>query len=198
MLRGEADQLGVPLTLEAAERLLRYERLLVERAAVLGLVSGKDIGRIRERHILDSLRAAVVVRTADTVAYDLGSGAGLPGLVVAIARPRLHVTLIESARRRAAFLELAVDTLDVPNATVVHGRVEAVTLPADLCFARALAPLQACWEAARGLLGPSGRLVYFAGRDFTGPIEMGGGVSWHLVSSPVLESAGPLVIMTGQ
>lgn len=191
--RGAAS-LGVSLPTGAADRLRRFGALLRDRAISLGLISAGDSDRILERHVLDSLRAVVALRPADASAYDLGSGAGLPGLVVAVAVPRLTVRLVEARRRRVGFLELAVGELELRNAEVVHARIEELREPADVCFARALAPPAESWRLARPLLRPGGRLVYFAGggADLTVPADVAGS---EVVETPVLESSGPLVIM---
>jgi 16S rRNA (guanine527-N7)-methyltransferase len=174
-----------------------FERLLAERAVPMGLVAESDVGRIRIRHVLDSLRAVAVLAGAGD-AYDLGSGAGLPGIVVAIARPALQVRLVDSRRKRVAFLELAVAELDLPNAEVIGVRAEALVDPVDACFARAFAPADRSWEVAEPLLRPTGRLVYFAGRG-EGAQDLGGRLPVvEVLSAPLLESAGPLVIMARQ
>lgn len=197
-LLAQSAALGVHLTLGQADSLLRFERLLWERAVPLGFVSEADAGSLRQRHTLDCLRAALAVEPGDRDAYDLGSGAGLPGIVVAVARPHVRVTLVESQRRRVAFLELVVETLGLPNALVEATRAEAVANPVDICFSRAFAPPLEAWQAAAGLLRPGGRLVYFAGKLRAVLAELPDGVSSRLLTTPVLESAGPLVIMTQQ
>lgn len=189
-----ASELGVPLTPLQVAALDVYASLLLERAVPAGMIAAADAERVRERHILDCLRAAAVVELGDRDAYDLGSGAGVPGLVVAIARPDLRVTLVETRRRRAAFLELAVERLALDNASVAAVRIEALTEPVDLCLARALAPLPRAWTLAEPLLRPRGRLVYFAGAESTTHRELAG-LSILTVDSPVLERTGPLVIM---
>ena len=77
-----------------AELLSRYEELLRRRAVAAGMISAEDAPRLRERHLTDSLRAVVAVEPGDHDAYDVGSGAGLPGVVMAIALPSLHVVLV--------------------------------------------------------------------------------------------------------
>jgi 16S rRNA (guanine527-N7)-methyltransferase len=129
------------------------------------------------------------------MAVDLGSGAGLPGLVVAIAVPSLSVTLAEVRQRRAAFLEFAVEQLGVANVTVAARRLEDLTGEVDLCFARAFAPLPQAWTVAERLLGPGGRLVYFAGSGSDAPPGALGATVLEVREAPLLESAGPLVIM---
>lgn len=196
-LRAQAGSLGVALDPWQASRLIRFEELLVDRAIPLGVVSRSDTTRIRERHILDSLRAAPVVQ-GDELAADLGSGAGLPGVVVAIAVPRLRMLLVERRPRRAAILELVVEELDVSNATVFAGR--AVELPerVDVALARAFAPPDEAWAQARGVLRPGGRLVYFAGAATAIPAAPEGSTILEVLQTPVLESSGALVIMTRQ
>lgn len=162
-----------------------------------GLIASSDAERIRERHVLDCLRAVAAIRPGDSTAYDLGSGAGLPGLVVAIAAPSVHVGLVEPRRARIAFIELAIERLELPNASVLAARVQALEAQVDLCFARAFAPPAAAWRAALPLLRPGGRLVYFAGAGAAGsPDPLPGAASVERLDTPLLESSGPLTIMT--
>ena len=197
ILLGQAAELGVALDASRAATLIRYEDLLARRAVPLGAVARSDATRIRERHILDSLRAAPTVHEVD-VACDLGSGAGLPGIVVAVAEPGVRVLLVESRAKRAAFLEFAVLELGLSNADVVVGRAEDLHRRVDACFARAFAPLPLAWSVARSVLRPGGRLVYFAGAELGDPVVPEGAALEAVVRTAVLESAGPLVIMTRQ
>jgi 16S rRNA (guanine527-N7)-methyltransferase len=188
-------------------RLLdRYESLLRDRAVSLGFVSEADRGILRTRHIGDSLRALDAFYDGDRVAYDLGSGAGLPGLPLAVALPHLRFYLIESRRRRAAFLELAVERLNLENVEVLALRVDEVAARvgegefdrADVVTARAFAPLEASWPAAAGLLRRGGRLVYFAGAGLDDPIGRARAAGGGEAAVSLLEevaSSSPLVIM---
>lgn len=180
----------------------RYEGLLRERALPLGLIARSDAGMLRARHIDDSLRAVRAVREADRRCFDLGSGAGLPGIPLAIALPDRRFLLIESRRRRVGFLELAVDLLGLRNVEVVPERVESVgelvssggLEPADVATARAFAPIERSWPLARPLLRPGGRLVYFAGERLSDPegAARRAGADGEIA---VLDSSAPLVIM---
>ncbi|HXF74104.1 MAG TPA: 16S rRNA (guanine(527)-N(7))-methyltransferase RsmG [Actinomycetota bacterium] len=198
----QAEELGIVIDDARAEQLLAFERLLLERAIPLGAVAAGDAPRLRERHVLDSLRAARALSTGDRIAVDLGTGAGLPGLVLAIARPDVRFTLLEPRQRRAAFVELAVERLGLRNVRVLARRAEELSAlvgrgvepPADLALARALGSLERCLRLARGLLGPGGRLVWFAGKMRVGPLPPAA----EVIETPELESAGPLVIMGGQ
>ncbi len=193
-LASAARVLGVTLSSSQVASLALFETLLLEHAVPGGMVAEADAGRVRARHLLDSLRAAAAVSGSDRDAYDLGSGAGLPGIVVAIARPALSVALVETRARRVAFLELAVERLALDNASVLRSRIEDLRDTVDLCFARALAPLPRAWALAEPLLRPSGRLVYFAGEGASVPDEIAG-ASTRILSTSVLERGGPLVIM---
>jgi 16S rRNA (guanine527-N7)-methyltransferase len=193
-IRAAAHPLGVPVSETQAASLQLFETLIIERAIPVGMIAASDTERVRARHVLDSLRAAGVVGEADRDAYDLGSGAGLPGVVVAIARPRLAVGLVETRVRRAAFLDLALERLGLSNARVLGARIEDLADPVDLCFARALAPLPRAWALAEPLLRPGGRLVYFAGEGAEVPSRIAGRAT-EVLPSPVLERGGPLVIM---
>jgi 16S rRNA (guanine527-N7)-methyltransferase len=154
---------------DARSRLRSYADLLVQRAIPTGLVAEADRDRVWERHIEDCLRATAAFRPVDRVAYDLGSGAGLPGIVLACALPDRRFRLVEPRRRAAAFLELAVERLRLENVDVLITRAEELDEPADVATARAFAPLDRAWSAAHRLLRPGGRLVYFAGEGMTDP-----------------------------
>jgi 16S rRNA (guanine527-N7)-methyltransferase len=208
-LRRRVARLGLRLDGGALDRLLIYEELLRSKAVPLGFIAESDSARLLERHVLDSLRAAVIPLPEDRTALDLGSGAGLPGIVVTLACPQLVVTLVESQRRRVAFLELAVERLELSNARIAALRAEEIPegAAADLCFARAFGSLERSWVAAEPLLSEGGRLVYFAGigaaagaaAGFPPKVGMGldvpEGARILEVVEPALESGGPLVIM---
>jgi 16S rRNA (guanine527-N7)-methyltransferase len=194
-LQGQAGRLGVALDPEQTLQLLEYERLLQTRGAALGLISADDAKRVRSRHTLDCLRAAATVQEGDSLAVDLGSGGGLPGIPVAVANPGLRIVLVESRRVRGAFLELAVEQLRLRNAEVRVARIEQLLIEADLCFARALAPLPRCWILAQPLLRPDGRLVYFAGAGSETLEAPPGGRLVGILSAPALASAGALAII---
>jgi 16S rRNA (guanine527-N7)-methyltransferase len=191
-----ASDLGVALPAGAVERLEAFEAMLGDRGIALGLVARSDADRLRERHIVDCLRAVAVVGKGDELAYDVGSGAGLPGVVVAVARPSLRVRLVEPRRKRAAFLEWVTEGLFLENATVIAGRIEDQRDEADVCFARAFAPLPVAWDAARPLLRSGGRLVHFSGAASDAVVEPSRASRLEVLTTPLLASAGPLTIMT--
>lgn len=186
---------------QARAKLGIYAGLLVERAVPLGLVAESDQDRVWKRHIEDCLRATAALRTEDRVAYDLGSGAGLPGIVLACALPDRRFRLVEPRRRAAAFLELAVEHLGLENVEVLIARAEEVDEPADVVTARAFAPLDRTWAVAWPMLRPGGRLVYFVGGGMTDPASQARNIAIPEPPAEVelveqVDSGAPLAIMS--
>jgi 16S rRNA (guanine527-N7)-methyltransferase len=193
-----ADLLGVDLSPAQVAALDAYEELLVERAIPLGMVASGDRDHLRDRHILDSIRAAPLIEGSEGHTADLGSGAGLPGVPLAIARPDLRFVLVDVRRRRVAFLELVVDTLGLINVEVEQRSVETLPPTFDVCLARALAEPRKAWALADRVLRPGGRLLYWAGRRFDPSTGTPEGVVVSVRATPGLADAGPIAIMTRQ
>lgn len=180
-----------------------YQALLRDRGVAAGLVARSDIERLGERHIRDSLRAATVLHPEDSLLCDIGPGAGLPGIVLAIARSDLRIVLVEPKERAVGFLELAVERLNLHNAQILHSRIEEVELAADVATARAFGPLERSWEAALRVLRPGGRLIYFAGETLGDPEGAARGIkapeeAASVTAERVVPEASPLLIMTRQ
>jgi 16S rRNA (guanine527-N7)-methyltransferase len=176
-----------------------YAALLLEKAVRLGFVAASDAGRLWDRHVLDSLRALPCLRASDLMVVDVGSGAGLPGIPLAIARPETRFTLVEPKQRRAALLEAIVASLELPNASVAVRRAEGLGLRADVCLSRALADPAESWRMASPLLAGGGRLVYWAGRSWEeSEIERLGavGAKAEICLDAEFQWQGPLVIMS--
>jgi 16S rRNA (guanine527-N7)-methyltransferase len=137
-------------------------------------------------HVADSLAALELdeVRAADSIA-DVGAGAGFPGLPLAVALPASRVALVESAGRKCAFLERAIETAGVSNACVACARVEEwPERGLDLVCVRAVAPLAVLVEYAAPLLRIGGRLVAWKGRRDAAEEHDGGVAAAHLGLSP--------------
>jgi 16S rRNA (guanine527-N7)-methyltransferase len=188
-----------PRELSATQRasLVLYEELLLNQAVPRGIVAASDSGHLRTRHILDSLRALPYISRDAELVVDLGSGAGLPGLPIAVVRPDLELTLTEPRQVRAAFLELVVERLLLSNVHVFPEPAEGLAPGFDVCLARGFGDASRTWEVARRLLDPQGALLYWAGRSFTLE-EAPAGASVRAVGEATLESGGPIVIMTRQ
>ncbi len=144
---------------DVAARLAAFEALIRRWNGRCGLVSRRDAGRLRERHVLDSL--ALLPWWSGTLA-DVGTGAGLPGVPLAIARPEAPVVLIERSQRKCRFLRHVVMDLGLDNVEVCALDV-ADYRPAELfdtVTARAVAPPAAAWALVRDLLATRGRALF--------------------------------------
>ncbi|PHS71621.1 MAG: 16S rRNA (guanine(527)-N(7))-methyltransferase RsmG [Methylophaga sp.] len=126
-LQQGCQDLGLVLTLEQQQKLLLYVELLAKWNKVYNLTSVRDEGEMISRHILDSL--AILPFLSGTSMLDVGSGAGLPGIPVAIARPDLAVTLLDSNSKKTRFLQQVKAELALSNLSVVHSRIEHAELP---------------------------------------------------------------------
>jgi 16S rRNA (guanine527-N7)-methyltransferase len=143
-----------------------YADLLATDGVVRGLIGPREAPRIWDRHLLN---CAVVVELIPVGAFvtDIGSGAGLPGIVLSVARPDLAVTLVEPLARRTVFLTEAVRALGLDaRVAVVRGRAEEVALqlhPADIVTARAVAPLDRLARWCLPVTAVGGRLLAWKG-----------------------------------
>jgi len=147
----------------AVERLLDYVDLLDRWNATYNLSAVRDRAQMVTRHLLDSLSVAPYVSGA-TLA-DLGSGAGLPGIPLAILAPGRAVLLVDSNGKKTRFLRAAVRELGLANVRVQESRVEAAAGTHDCVTARAFASLAEMLEWGGHLLAPGGRWLAMKGRD---------------------------------
>lgn len=163
-------KLGVDLPAPARERLLRYVELLGRWNAVYNLTAIREPERMVSHHLLDSLAVLPaldeIVAERDAVrVLDVGSGAGLPGLPIAIARPDWQVVLREPVQKKVAFMTQAIAELGIANAQASLGRVEDLHPPARfaIVISRAFADLATFVAAAIAQLDDGGRLVAMKG-----------------------------------
>lgn len=140
-----------------------YAELLAVEATVRGLIGPREVPRLWERHLLNCAVVTELVPDGARV-VDVGSGAGLPGLVLAIRRPDLEVTLVEPLLRRTTFLELAVEQLGLAGqVTVQRARAEQVEATYDVVTSRAVAPLDRLARWCLPLVGPGGTMLAMKG-----------------------------------
>lgn len=159
---------------ETSERLEIYEQLLIRWNPRINLVAEGSLADLRARHVQDSLQVGDLMDGAEGHWVDLGSGGGLPGIVLAIAKAdtALFFTLVESDQRKAAFLREVIRKTGLKNARVIVDRIEAVPpLNAAYISARALAPLPKLMSYLDLHLAPAGKAYLMKGRQWQSEVE---------------------------
>ncbi len=174
-----ASQVFAPSRLPLLER---YAALLATEGVVRGLIGPREVPRLWDRHLVNCGLLAPLIPEGARVA-DVGSGAGLPGLVLALARPDLRVTLIEPMARRVAFLTEACAELGADGVTVQRGRAEdsADRHAFDVVTSRALAPLPRVVAWSLPLVASGGAVLAMKGSSAAQEIEAAAAdlARWH-------------------
>lgn len=159
--RRAVRDLGVDLTPEVTARLYDYAALLTEWNRRVNLISRRDIHRILTYHLPDSLAPARFLPPGFRCA-DIGTGAGLPGIPLALARRDLFIILIESIKKKSRFLEHALKHLEVKNALVLNARAETLApLNCPALLSRLTAPLERTVAESCRHLQPGGLFVFY-------------------------------------
>ncbi len=163
-LASAAEQLGVQLTDAQADALLCYLDLIQKWTKVYNLTAVRDPAEMLTHHLLDSLAAIPPLRRALEQAtlppgqgarlLDVGAGAGLPGVVIAICCPEVDVSCVDTVAKKAAFIQQVAVSLRLPNLRGVHARVENLDGPFDVVTSRAFASLVDFTTWSRQALGP--------------------------------------------
>ena len=167
-LEALAPSLGLTLTTSQRERLLAYLALIQRWTKVYNLTAVRNTGEMFTHHLLDCLAVVTPLRIGAGEAgqgalrlLDVGSGAGLPGVILAMLNPSWQVTCVDAVAKKAAFIRQAAAELELPNLHGVHGRVEvAGTFRApefDLITSRAFASIKDFTSLTRALLAPHGQ-----------------------------------------
>lgn len=160
------------------EVAVRYAGWLAGAGVERGLIGPHETERLWERHLLNSVAVAALIPPGSHV-IDVGSGAGLPGIVLAIARPDLRITLVEPMLRRTTFLETVVADLGLPTVEVRRARAEelaGLTRPrvrADVVTARAVAPVDRLGAMSGPLLHAGGQLLAIKGAGVSAEVTAG-------------------------
>jgi 16S rRNA (guanine527-N7)-methyltransferase len=152
---------------DALGQAQRYAQLLATDGVTRGLIGPRETARLWDRHLLNCAVVAELLPERGEL-VDIGSGAGLPGIVLALLRPSLQVVLLEPLLRRSVFLEECIAELGLSNAVVVRARAEdkaAAHIQADIATARAVAPLDRLAGWAARLLRPGGELLAIKGQS---------------------------------
>ena len=165
---------------ETLARLKAYVGLLTEWNARHNLVSKTSLDEVWQRHVLDSAQLAPLIPPEAKTLADLGSGAGFPGLVLAVLlQERVAVTLFEATRKKAEFLRAASDRLEL-GVAVRNQRIEEATREAfDVVTARACAPLPELLEYAQHFAGPKTVCLFLKGQN-VGVELTEAGKSWRM------------------
>lgn len=182
------------------EAVHAFGAMLADQGVVRGLIGPREVTRIWERHLLNS--AAVVPFLGDGDVIDVGSGAGLPGVVIAALEPHRMVTLVEPMDRRVQWLTEVTEALDLNNVRVVRGRAEEVGVMAPLVTARAVAAIDKLVKWCAPLLEPGGRMVLLKGRSAEDELERAkyalrkAGMSGSVALAQTIEGVEPTTVVT--
>lgn len=162
--RESIETVGGYLSDDQAELLTIYGRAILKASKDVNLVSRKSLGSLGE-HFVDSAALLAFADLGRGSLGDLGSGAGFPGVVIAIMRPQVSVTLVDSRRSKVVFLKDVKRRLGLDNVTVVHGRLEELEgrVGFDVGTARALGRAKVVLASCLRLVAPGGKLVLFKG-----------------------------------
>jgi len=174
----------------------RFTAILTDSGVTHGLIGPREVPRLWERHVLNCAVIHPAIPAGQMV-IDVGSGAGLPGLALAIARPDLDVHLIEPMLRRTNWLSMAVEDLGLTNVTVHRGRAEEFwgVLSAPIVTARAVARLSELAAWCLPLLLPGGSLLAIKGSSVTEEVEADRAVLRRLGAiDEVIESFGSGIV----
>jgi 16S rRNA (guanine527-N7)-methyltransferase len=165
LLRAGCDAIGVTPDDRLIAGLTRYLDLLLLWNRRVNLTAIRDTPGIVSKHFVDSLAVLPFLPESARSLVDVGSGAGFPGAILALARPELQVALVESVHKKAAFLEALRRDLPLPNATVHARRCEDTTLVADVAISRATWDLSEWLERGRALVRPGGVVIGMEGAE---------------------------------
>lgn len=153
--------LGLDLPAASRLKLLAFRDLLLKWNKTYNLTALRDPQQAISHHLLDSL--VILPQVGDGSLLDVGSGGGLPGIPLAIARPGLSVTMVDTVQKKATFLRQAAIELALPNVTVHHARVEEMSGQYAQISSRAFAELALFVSLTRHLLAPGGRWLAMKG-----------------------------------
>ena len=172
---------GIPCGEALAARITRYHELLLDWNTRMDLTNVTDEDEMLDRHYVDSLMVLTMPQLlpADGKVIDVGTGAGLPGMVLALACPHLSFTLMDAQQKRLNFLQAVIDDLHLTNVTLLHSRAEDAGHQAayreqfDLAIARAVAPLSVLAEYLLPMVKVGGSALCWKGPALLDEMEDG-------------------------
>ena len=176
MLAEGDEQMGIGFSSYQHEQLLAYLAMIVQWNRVYNLTAIRNPLEMVKNHLLDSMSVIPMMRKtlgqSESQILDVGAGAGLPGMVLAIAEPLWTVTMVDAVQKKTAFIQQAIAQLKLKNAHVEHGRVETLQAPGegyDLITSRAFSSQRQFIGLAGQLLSPQGRMAAMKGKLETDP-----------------------------
>ena len=180
------------------DEIAAYAHFLTTAGIERGLIGPREGERIWERHIFNCLPVTKLLPQGASL-FDIGSGAGLPGIVIALARPDLSVTLIEPLERRVSFLTEAVEGLNltINNMEVIRGRAQDVKKSADFVTARAVAPLEKLKKMSWHMVKTGGSLLAMKGESASAEMEGVKGATLHEITLEGIELGRIVAIKKG-
>jgi len=183
---------------ERLDEIAVYAHFLTTAGIERGLIGPREGERIWERHIFNCLPVTQLLPQGASL-FDIGSGAGLPGIVIALARPDLSVTLIEPLERRVSFLTEAVEGLNltINNIEVIRGRAQDVKKSADFVTARAVAPLEKLKKMSWHMVKTGGSLLAMKGESASAEMEGVKGATLHEITLEGIELGRIVAIKKG-
>jgi 16S rRNA (guanine527-N7)-methyltransferase len=182
---------------DTADRFAAYCALLLRWNARMNLTAVRDEEGILSRHFVESIACARVLPAGITTLLDFGSGAGFPGIPIALCRPEIAVTLAESQNKKAGFLREAVRSLGV-TATVHRGRAELLPAQFDCVVLRAVDRMAQAIESASRLIGPRGWLAVMTTDDGLKPPQSASGTAFLWTETRLLPGSEKRLLALGQ
>ncbi len=163
------------LTENQLQQINRYIELLTEYNQKFNLISKHTVDSILDRHVIDCMQITNYIdKNAELKIADFGSGAGLPGIIVAIVLSNASVFLIESNSKKTSFLNVVKNELGLKNVVIYNDRIENINKANgfDIVTARALASLDVLWKLTKPLLKPNGYTLFLKGRKHKEETEL--------------------------
>ena len=168
-LRAGLNQLQLELNDQQVSQLLSYQTLITKWTKVYNLTAVRDPAEMMTHHLLDSLAviAPLQRQMKQGSLLDVGSGAGLPGVVIAVCCPAIRVTCVDTVAKKATFIKQVALELKLPNLAGLHARVENIAQPFDMICSRAFASLVDFTSWSVGALAPQGVWLAMKGKHPT-------------------------------
>jgi len=183
VIKNWALENNVVITTKQLAQLARHKAMVLETNKYMNLTAITDPAEFEIKHIIDSLTLLPYIPEGVTLG-DIGTGAGFPGLVLAIMREDIHVTLVDSLRKRVLFLQKVIDELGLTNAKAVHSRAENLDEDFDICTARAVARMDKLAKWVLPITKRGGTFLAMKGPDVAEELES---------AKPILQKFGGCV-----